>query len=177
MYGQWLRVTAAELDRAKVDLEWAHVHAERMEDAEYPLEVDTRLSPEQIAQRRSMSTDKTWHALDYLLTRRAFPVSIVMGEESFVEDVEDPDADWGYGPPSYLTADQVRLAAEALTDLTEESLLDGVDPADLTREGIYPDVWDRGPDELQWAVYDLPWIKAYFQAAAKQGDAIICWIS
>lgn len=48
---------------------------------------------------------------------------------------------------------------------------------DLQREKIYPEVWDRGPEELQWAVCHLPWVKVYFQAAAQNGDAIICWIS
>jgi hypothetical protein len=180
MYGQWLRVTPAELDRAKADLQWAQDHAERVEEAEYPLEQDLQLSPRDIAERRSMSTEKTWHALDFLLTRRGFPVSIIMGEHPFGDDVdslEDPDTDWGYGPPSYLTPDEVRRAAEALAGLSEEDLLDGVDPGDLTRAEIYPNVWDRGPSELQWAVCELPWVKAYFEAAAKDGDAILCWIN
>jgi hypothetical protein len=53
--------------------------------------------------------------------------------------------------------------------------LDGVDPADLTREQIYPQVWNR-PDELAWAVHRLPYARDFFAAAAAQGDAILCWI-
>lgn len=175
MYGEWLRVSVAELDRAKVDLPWAHGLALRVEESEHP--PGQHLDPPDVAGVRSFGTDKTWHALAYLLARREFPVSIIYGEESFVDDPDDPEADWGYGPPSYLTPDQVRRASEALADLTEEDLLDGVNSDELQREKIYPEVWDRGPEELQWSVCHLPWVKVYFQAAAQSGDAIICWIS
>jgi len=174
MYGEWLRVSVAELDRAKADLSWARDHAERVEESE--TRSGQHLEPPDVAGRRSFGTDKTWHALAYLLARREFPVSIIYGEESFTEDPDDPEADWGYGAPCYLTPDQVRQAAEALTDLSEDDLLDGVDGDELQREEIYPSVWDRGAEELQWAVCHLPWVKVYFQAAAKDGDAIICWI-
>ena len=175
MYGQWLRVSSAELDRAKVDLPWAYDLAQQVEETEST--PGQHLDPPDAAGRRSFGTDKTWHALAYLLARREFPVSIIFGEETFVDDPDDPEADWGYGAPTYLTPDQVRRAAGALAALTEEDLLDGVQAGDLQREEIYPDVWDRGPEELQWAVCHLPWVKVYFQAAAKDGDAVICWIA
>jgi hypothetical protein len=171
MYGEWLRVTPDELERAKADLDWAEELAEQIAETEYG-----RDDGSDLPDRRNFGTDKTWHALDYLLTRKGFPISIVFGEESFVDDEDEADVDWGYGPPRYLTAEQVRAAAEALASVTEEALLDGVDAADLVAEEIYPNVWDR-PGELPWAVGELPNVKTYFAAAAKAGDAIICWIS
>jgi hypothetical protein len=174
MYGQWLRISEAELDRAKVDLPWAHDLARRIEETESA--AGQHLDPPDVARRRSFGTDKTWHALAYLLDRREFPVSIIYGEESLVADPNDPSADWGYGAPNYLTSDHVRRAAGALADLSAEDLLDGVDADDLQWEEIYPNVWARGPGELQWAVSRLPWVKVYFQSAANDGDAMICWI-
>lgn len=168
MYGEWLRVTPAQLARAKGDLAWAFDLAEQAGDDEGEREPA-------VAERRSFGTDKTWHALEYLLERGGFPVSIIFGEETFVDDPEDPDADWGYGAPQYLTPERVRQAAVALAALTEEALLGGVEQAELEREQIYPMVWDR-PDELSWAISYLPDIKAYFAAAATSGDALICWI-
>lgn len=165
MYGEWLRVTSAELEHARSDLRWAYDIAMKAdEDMDRP-----------VAERRRFGTDKTWHALDFLLDRKGFPISIVFGAEEFVDDPEDPDADWGYGPPRFLTPEQVQRAAAALADLTEDALIAGVDSADLQREQIYPTVWDR-PDELPWAVCHLPGVKVYFDAAAKAGDAILCWI-
>jgi hypothetical protein len=174
MYGQWLRVSDAELDRATGDLQWAHDLARRIEEAEST--PGRRLDPADVAERRAFGTDKTWNALAFLLARRKFPVSIIYGEESFVDDPDDPGVDWGYGAPSYLTTDQVRRAAAALAHLSEEDLLDGVDADLLQREKIYPDVWNRGPEELRWAVCHLPWVKVYFQASAEHGDAMFCWI-
>jgi hypothetical protein len=168
MYGEWLRLTRAELERALADLEWVRQLIDRLDEA------DTG-DDKNIAERRRFGSDKTWHALDYLLTRRGFPISIIYGEKSFVDDPDDADADWGYGPPQYLTAAQVRQAADALAGLTEEQLLDGVQQLDLERADIYPAIWDR-PDELAWAVCYLPDARTYFEAAAKAGDAIICWI-
>lgn len=112
MYAGWLRVSLAELDRAKADLRWAHDLARRVEESEYP--PGQHLEPPDCAGRRPFGTDKTWHALAYVLARRGFPVSIIYGEESFVDDPDAPEADWGYGPWSYLTPDHVRRAAEAL---------------------------------------------------------------
>jgi hypothetical protein len=167
MYGEWLRVTPAEHEHAKGDLRWALCLARNVaedEDQDWA-----------VVDRRSFGTDKTWHALDYLLRRKGFPVSIIFGEESFVDDPEDPEADWGYGAPQYLTPAQVQQAAVALADLTEEALIDGVDQAELRRASIYPTVWDR-PGELPWAVGHLPSVKVYFEAAARSGDAMLCWI-
>jgi hypothetical protein len=62
-----------------------------------------------------------------------------------------------------------------LAGLTEDALIAGVEAAELQQEQIYPTVWDR-PDELPWAVCHLPEVQAYFDAAAKAGDAIVCWI-
>jgi len=167
MYGEWLRVSEAELEKARIDLRWARELAMEISEAEAEL-----TDP---AMRRNFGTDKTWHALDFLLRRRGFPISIILGEELFVEDLDDPQADWGYGAPCYLTSEQVRQAASELAGLAEADLIEGVDQSELEAAEIYPTVWDR-PGELEWAVCHLPYVKAYFDAAASKGDAIICWI-
>src|SRR5581483_9688606 len=115
-------------------------------------------------------TDKAWHALDFLLTRQGFPVDIVFGERA-VEQADDESDD---GPSRYLTPDRVRVAAEALAPMTEESLARGVSLADLEREQIYPNVWDE-PD-FNWVTDFLPEVKVWFQEAAESGDAMICWV-
>ncbi|MFI6262687.1 DUF1877 family protein [Micromonospora sp. NPDC051006] len=177
MYGSWLRVSAGELARARDDLDWAYGLARRIGDAE---DDDPPADP------RCSGTDKAWHALHFLLDRCDFPISIVSGEEWFVELPDDREAalevieasgaDWGYGPPGYLTAEQVAEAAAALADLTEEDLIGGVDQAELQRAEVYPAVWDR-PGELAWVAHFLPGVRDYFTAAAKNGDAVICWIA
>jgi Domain of unknown function (DUF1877) len=112
----------------------------------------------------------------------------VLGTESFVElpDAE-PDSqemfdflenledDWGYGPPSYLTPVEVAAAAPRLAALTQDDLIRDVDPIELNRADIYPGNWEE-PGELRWAAHYLPDVQSFFAGAAKDGDAVICWL-
>ncbi|GAA2616519.1 DUF1877 family protein [Paractinoplanes durhamensis] len=175
MNGNWLRLTPAELAHAAEDLPWAQDHAWAAYEAGSP---------------RWLCTEKTWHALSYLLGRHGLGISIVFGEESFREEPEaseetddeeygdeeygDED-DWGYGPPRYLTPAQVAAAAAAIATLTEADLVRGVDPGELARANVYPEIWND-PRELAWAVHYLPEAREFFAAAAKDGDAILCWL-
>lgn len=173
MNGNWLRVAPDELERAKTDLAWAYELAmtARDDNAE-----------------RWTATDKAWNGLDFLLDRLGFEVPLVLGAEAFVElpDVEpgseemsdfleNCEDDWGYGAPSYLTPFQVRAAAAGLAALTEDDLVCGVDPQELNRAEIYPGTWER-LGELAWVAHYLPGVRGYFAAAAKDGDAVICWL-
>ncbi|MEV1072784.1 DUF1877 family protein [Micromonospora parva] len=173
MNGNWLRVSPAELERARTDLGWAYelAMAERNENSE-----------------RWASTDKAWDGLDFLLDRLGFDVPLVLGTERFVElpDVE-PDSDemfdflenleddWGYGPPSYLAPVDVATAASRLAALTADDLIRGVDPQELKRADIYPGPWE-GPRELTWLAHYLPDVQAFFAAAAGDSAAVICWL-
>ncbi|MET8154319.1 DUF1877 family protein [Actinoplanes sp. NPDC049668] len=173
MNGNWLRVSPDELERAVSDLDWAHELARKERDGDSD---------------RWTGTGKAWHGLDFLLDRLGFEIPLVLGAESFVElpDVEPDSAemfdflesledDWGYGPPSYLTPAQVAAAAAQLATLTEEDLTRDVDPTELYRAEIYPGTWER-PGELAWVAHFLPSAQTFFTAAAKDGDAVICWL-
>lgn len=173
MNGNWLRVSPDELEHARNDLGWAQGLAMTARDDN---------------SGRWAGTDKAWNGLDFLLDRLGFEVPLVLGAESFVElpDAE-PDSDemfdfldnleddWGYGPPAYLTPAQVAAAASQLATLTEDDLIRGVDPSELNRAEIYPGTWDR-PGELSWVTHYLPDAQSFFAAAAKDGDAVICWL-
>src|SRR5690349_9959838 len=114
MNGEWLRVTPAELAAALAypgDAYGLVTAADETGDIEA------------IAGNRRSGTDKTWHALAYLLERADFPIDIITGEQSLVDDPDDSDVDWGYGPPGYLTPDQVRRAADALSEVTADGLV------------------------------------------------------
>ncbi|MFG2096034.1 YfbM family protein [Streptomyces sp. NPDC048612] len=164
MIGEYARVTPAELDRALGDPEWAlKLVCGRME-------AEAATAPEPAA-ARCLDVDKVWDALGFLLRRRDFPVDIVHGEQAV------PDADdWGYGPPRYLTPEQVRSAAEALAGISAESLTAGVAPADLAAARVYPLViWERGePLDYVREYYEL--LRPFLRAAADEGDAVLLWL-
>jgi uncharacterized protein DUF1877 len=173
MNGNWLRVSPDDLEHAKTDLDWAHGLATAARDDN---------------SERWASTHKAWNGLDFLLDRLGFETPLVLGAESFVElpDAE-PDSeemfdfldnledDWGYGPPSYLTPAQVAAAAAQLATLTEDDLIRDVDQSELDRAEIYPGPWDR-PGQLSWVAHYLPDVQRFFASAAKDGDAVICWL-
>ncbi|MGW2015602.1 YfbM family protein [Streptomyces sp. NPDC001927] len=163
MIGEYFRLTARELDRATEDPDWALDHIEEVQDAE----AESEPSP---AQARHFSTYKTWHLLSFLLERSEFPVDVIQGEAP----LEKAD-DWGYGPPRYLTAERVRLGAEALNRLTYDQLLEGVDPQELIAADIYPLGWeDRA--SLEWGRDWFSGLTEYFTAAAREGHAVIVWL-
>ncbi len=137
---------------------------------------------------RWSGTAQAWHAVDFLLDRLGFEIPLVLGAESFVAlpDV-DPDSPeildfmenlehhWGYGPPAYLTPEQVAAAAAQLDTFTDEDLVHGVDPAELAQADIYPGSWEQ-PGKLAWVTHFLPDARTFFAMAAKEGDAVICWL-
>ncbi|MEU8760159.1 YfbM family protein [Streptomyces sp. NPDC048659] len=163
MNGEYLRVTPKQLARALKDPEWALDFAEEIQDTQ---DDDSTAAAEALY----FTTHQTWHLLDYLLTRSAFPVDIVHGEAT----LGDAD-DWGYGPPRYLTADRVRLAADTLARTTYDHLIHGVDHSELAAADVYPRIWDS-PASLEWA-RDLftPWTE-FFRAAADDGHAMLIWL-
>ncbi|MFF7935583.1 YfbM family protein [Streptomyces sp. NPDC007940] len=163
MIGEYLRVTAAELDRAIQDPDWALDFVEEVQDAE----AETEPAP---AEARHFSTYKTWDMLRFLLARAEFPVNVIHGEEPFPED-----EDWGYGPPRYLRPERVRLAAEALRATSYDQLVSGVDAAELASAVVYPLGWSE-LGSLEWG---RPWydgLTQFFGAAAKADDAMLVWL-
>ncbi|MFJ4688805.1 YfbM family protein [Streptomyces sp. NPDC088789] len=166
MIGRYVRLTAAELDRALADPAWALLRVEELRDEED--EWDEEAPPRE---PRSHSTDKTWHALHFLLGRHPVPVDVVHGEE----DLPGAD-DWGYGPPRYLTPDQVRRATEALAAVTPEALPAGARPADLAAAGVYPTaVWERD-EPLDWVIAHYQDLTRFLRIAARYRQAVVVWV-
>ena len=162
MIGEYLRVTAAELDRAIQDPDWALAFVEEVQDAEE----ESDPAP---AEARHFSTYKTWDMLRFLMARTDFPVNVIHGEEPFAEE------DWGYGPPRYLRPERVQLAAEALRTTNYAQLISGVDPAELTSAEVYPLGWSE-LSSLEWG---RPWydgLTQFFEAAARADDAMLVWL-
>ncbi|MGN3957337.1 YfbM family protein [Streptomyces sp. WAC8370] len=163
MIGEYLRVTAVELDRAIQDPDWALDFVEEVQDAEE----ETEPAP---AEARHFSTYKAWDMLRFLLSRAGFPVNVIHGEEPFAED-----EDWGYGPPKYLRPERVRLAAKALRGTSYDQLVSGVDPAELTGAEVYPLGWSES-GSMDWG---RPWydgLTQFFEAAARVDDAMLVWL-
>ncbi|MDX2561286.1 DUF1877 family protein [Streptomyces sp. TX20-6-3] len=53
--------------------------------------------------------------------------------------------------------------------------VEGVDPSELTKAEIYPQIWDS-PASLEWADDLFTPLTAFFQDAASAGHAMLIWI-
>jgi hypothetical protein len=162
MNGEYLRVTTAELARAVEDPDWAFEYVEEVMETDGINDV----AP---SEARQLTTHKAWHAVAFLLERTAFPVDIVHGEQTFTSE------DWGYGPAKYLDADQVKLAAEALAQLSFDDLIRNVDSGQLTAAQIYPLHWDEA-NPLEWVRGWFDPLAPFFGAAAQAGEAMLVWL-
>ncbi|MER6672990.1 DUF1877 family protein [Streptomyces sp. NPDC000983] len=163
MIGEYLRVTAAELDRMSQDRVWTWYFVAAVQDAEG----EARPAP---AQARHFSTYENWDLLRFLLTRAEFPVDVIHGEEPFAEE-----EDWGYGPPRCLRPERVRFAAETLRNTGYSHLIGGVEPAELTEAEVYPLGWGI-PGALERGRYPYERLTQFFEAAAKADDWILVWL-
>ena len=164
MDGQYVRVTPAELSRAIEDPDWAMDLVEGIQDTEE----ETEPPP---TKARYLTTHKAWQSIAFLLDRAGFPVDIVNGEQPFADDV-----DWGYGPPRYLTAEQVQSAAQALAATTFDQLTDGVSRADLATAQVYPQIWDE-VDSLDWIRGCYEPLAQFFTTAARHDNGMLIWLS
>ncbi|MFE3017955.1 YfbM family protein [Streptomyces sp. NPDC059256] len=179
MIGEYVRVTAAQLDQAIKDPEWASDLIDELIEADWeggaaPEEDPSGTAPDAPTSTlgvRSLDVDKAWDALDFLLRRRDFPVDIIHGEAPI------PGADdWGYGPPRYLTPARVQVAADALRGLTADELVADVSPQELARADVYPRIiWERG-ESLDYVRGYFAVLVPFFQAAAQAGDGMLIWL-
>ncbi|MHB1037687.1 MAG: YfbM family protein [Pirellulales bacterium] len=152
MIGNFLQLSSAQLEALIAD----------------PSRVETFIYPEDEEHVNGIHVDKAWHGIHYLLAGEAWGgelplANVVLGGTEIGEDV-------GYGPARYLTADEVRAAADALKDITPDVLRSRYVASELSENAIYPDIWDDPDDDA--IGYLATWYQTlrdyYFDAAAKR---------
>ncbi|MEU3298293.1 MULTISPECIES: YfbM family protein [unclassified Streptomyces] len=164
MIGEYARLTPAELERAVRDPNWALEFIHELIEAGTDETTGAR-------QPRCLDIDKAWDTLGFLLRRTEFPIDVVHGEE------EIPGAeDWGYGPPRFLTPEQVNAAAAALAELSSDALVQGVTEAELVQADLYPNIAGEGLQRLKYATHHYDALVPFFQAAATAGDTVVVWL-
>src|SRR2546423_10982644 len=121
--------------------------------------------------------DKAWHGIHYLLTGTAWegdaPHNTLLAGGT---EVPDPDAEWGYGPPRCVFAAPTGAFARAVEAITDDELAARFDPADMMAKEIYPNIWDRDPDEDPTLAYLMEYVavlRGFLAAAAAQNRGFI----
>lgn len=90
--------------------------------------------------------DKAWHGVHYLLTGTAWegepPLNFVIEGGTELEY----DGPWN-SAPRIITPAGTREIASALALVSDEELRRRFNPAEMMRLEIYPEIWDREPDQ------------------------------
>ncbi|WP_328791088.1 MULTISPECIES: DUF1877 family protein [unclassified Streptomyces] len=159
--GEYLRLTAQELERAGQDPTWAWNHIEDVREGEEFTE-----PPPTEARYHHTYVERSLY--DLLLRRAGFPVDVSHGEERL--SYEDP-SERGYG---YLTAERVRVAADALADLPYDRLAASADLDEMTRAGLCAPGHDAAAT-LAGARHLYEGLVEFFTAAARAQDAVLVW--
>jgi hypothetical protein len=148
----YARVTAAELDGLVKEPAFIRQLARRVD----------RSGP------RFLDIDKAWDRIFFILDEWIFPVDVIFGENL----LPGPD-DWG--PPGYLTVEQVREAAE-------EFFESGTAPVSTFFATSWPEPENTHPRVSLDHALQMSYVGDYYnalaafiQAAAHAGDAVVMW--
>jgi hypothetical protein len=128
-----------------------------------------RDAPSDDPRSQSVSLEKAWHGLHFLLTGSAMEGSwplgfLLLGGEA----VGDDDA------PRRLSPDSVRELNSALSATSDDEIWGRFDPDKMTTDGVYPNIWDEPEQELreEYLMY-FHQLKQLIQLAAQKGDALL----
>ena len=118
--------------------------------------------------------EKSWHGLHYLLTGTAWegdpPLNFLMGggRELELEDGEPP-------LHTHSSADTRRIA-DALTRLTDEEARRRVNPAEMSRLEIYPEIWDDA-GAVEYLIEEVRRLRDTVSGVAGRGHGLLVSIS
>ncbi len=131
---------------------------------------------------RVRDIDKSWEGILFLLTGAGAsaitePVTN-LARVLFSGQLVNPDQDLGYGPAHYNDPEQVAQIARELEAIPVEELSARFDPAEMTRQQIYPTIWDRLDEDLVGYLMDyFDEIRLQYRNAAENGQAMITFLS
>lgn len=121
---------------------------------------------EEIMKTEGLCLYKLWNALHYVLGGEDF------GQSAALDGVPLMTNDNGFGPPMYLTPEEVADYAEQLAAMTEDELCQRFDPKAMERENVYgiPD----GTDDLVELFREL---RTFYRDAATKDHGMLIFLS
>jgi hypothetical protein len=132
-----------------------------------------RAPPAPGAPGHSVSLDKAWHGLHYLLCGKLEPAPGPLGQAVF--GGSEIGEDRGYGPARYFAPSQVAEIASALRSPgLEQELYRRFDGAAMTQLGIYPGVWET--DDHDWLIEAFRTLRDFYAAASEAEQAVVTLI-
>jgi hypothetical protein len=118
---------------------------------------------------------KSWHALHFLLTGSAWegdpPESLAILGGTPIGDIDVR----GYGPALYLTPEEVKAVAAALSAISTNELREVFILEDLHQAEIYS-VGDNEEDEWEYVMDFYRDLVAFYKTAAEANQATVFWL-
>lgn len=162
MTGHLLRVSHEELDTYLAD-------SSLLEDRIYNSEAQDE---------HLLDVDKAWEGIIFLLTGKNIQTATSeLVQIFFSGDLIDEEQDLGMGPAHYLTNEQVVNLNNQISSLTEADLKHKYDPNRMKELSVYPDIWDEGEEAFDYIYVNFVALQTFYSEAAKNGEAIITFIS
>lgn len=98
-------------------------------------------------QTLSVSLEKAWHGLHFLLTGSAGESGVPLG--FLLEGGQEVGGDDGYGAPRLFQPGEVQQINAALAPISGDELWGRFDAERMEAESIYPGIWDEEEEELR----------------------------
>jgi hypothetical protein len=95
----------------------------------------------------SLSLEKSWHGLHYLLTGSAWEGEPPLG--FLLRGGERVGEDQGYGPARLFQPAEVQQIDSALSRISNDQLWSRFNPTQMEQLQIYPGIWDKPEADLQ----------------------------
>jgi hypothetical protein len=135
-----------------------------------PSAVEEFIYPEDESRDDAIDVDKAWPGIHFLLAGDAGGgdpplANVLLGGTEVGDDI-------GYGPASYLTADEVKAVANALDEIPPEAFATRYDATSLTQHGIYPEIRDES-DAAEYLSGFYKKLRDYYRDAASHGQAML----
>ena len=113
--------------------------------------------------------DKSWHGLHYLFTHSEWegdpPLNFIICGGHAVGDI-----DVGYGPARTIGSEEVKIIDEALKKIDHEYLTSRFNPEDMMKKEIYPEIWDRDPEDDDTLEYCIEYFEVLKNFIAEAGE-------
>jgi hypothetical protein len=123
--------------------------------------------------------DKSWHAIHYLLTGSAEdgepPLNFIISGGKEVGNI-----DVGYGPARIMKSNEVRQVLNTISKISVETLISRYNPENLTKNKIYPEIWNRPDEESQNREYiseNYAQMIAFFEQAVSTNLGLVITLS
>jgi hypothetical protein len=88
--------------------------------------------------------------------------------------------DVGYGPARVFSSAETRAVRDALSKLGDGELRGRFNATDMMKKEIYPEIWDRSPDEddtLGYLFEYLGTLRGFLSQAVDQGHGLVVYLT